>query len=1038
MLPIKPYIAGNPVGETAAFIGRKDIQKAVLRVLADRHKNALVLFGQRRIGKTSALQYLEVELSAHDNYHPVYFDLQDKASLTLGQVLRDLAKSISISLGIKISKLGNDPETEFQDSWLPDKLNQFPENKSLVILFDEFDVLADPEAAQAVSSFFPYFRQLMSAHRQKLQFVFVMGRNIDDLSSIALSLFKGVDSRRVSLLSKADTFKLIELSQDNQTLKWTKPAKERVWQLTHGHPFLAQQLCAHIWDAAYEEEPNAPPEIKPAAVNAAASATLESSGSSLEWIWDGLPPAERVVISALAEAGTGPISQAQLEQILQSSGVRVVIRELQNAPKLLIHWDLIEAVDGEKDTYQFRVEIFRQWLAANKPLQRVQEELDRIEPVADGYFQAGKALFRTRQLDAAIAPLKQAIGINPNHLQANEMLAEIYLSQEKYKEAEQLLEQLYEYFPNAARPRLVQTYLAQSSALEDEEQKLALLEKTLNLSPNHPAAIRGFQKIWENRADEAVQNKNWDEALEAYKKIDSTEGIERVKEAIREAELERGASAEKNEDWATALDAYKKANATEAIKRAKDAIRKADLGVGVDQALALEENEKFAEAYSIIDELTKSYPAEPTLTPIKKRLEKKSKLNETYQRALGALQSDEADTAIHLFSEIIALEPKYKDAAKHLYQAVSGEDADGMEKEISFLKQKNNDLQQMINEFTKATPPSTPEKKSPSKTEPAQVGKKTEKQKIRPNSNFWNPLTYFQVFWWNLHNEKERDSLLKNYKPLASLQIVGKFSLTLFTIAAMLPYVAIIANIIESPFSVISYSYSDFVIIGLVVIYISLMVTINATKNNVSVIRVLAIGQIVYFTAHFNFLYKLNNAVALSHTFLISYFSINILFAIICSWPYVKHYVIPKSSNLFHFLPIFYFGLHIFLINDYLYLELFIIILLAIIMLSGLDDYTIYESFFVVIIISPIIIALPFSAIGYFFARDWLAENSLGNYLWLSMQGSLGNSLAMVIPLVTISNNLKKSAIALLATSFSLMLWYFLFGGFDIINTLLN
>ena len=52
-LPINPYVAGNPVGDSPAFVGRAD----VLRRAQD---NAIVLYGQRRIGKTSILQHLAV------------------------------------------------------------------------------------------------------------------------------------------------------------------------------------------------------------------------------------------------------------------------------------------------------------------------------------------------------------------------------------------------------------------------------------------------------------------------------------------------------------------------------------------------------------------------------------------------------------------------------------------------------------------------------------------------------------------------------------------------------------------------------------------------------------------------------------------------------------------------------------------------------------------------------------------------------------------------------------------------------------------
>lgn len=65
-----------------------------------------------------------------------------------------------------------------------------------------------------------------------------------------------------------------------------------------------------------------------------------------------------------AEAGPDPISQAGSEHLLQESGVRVVIRELQNTPRLLQDWDLIEPADG---AIRFRVELLRRWLEEHKP-----------------------------------------------------------------------------------------------------------------------------------------------------------------------------------------------------------------------------------------------------------------------------------------------------------------------------------------------------------------------------------------------------------------------------------------------------------------------------------------------------------------------------------------------------------------------------------------------------------------------------------------------------------------------------------------------
>jgi branched-chain amino acid transport system substrate-binding protein len=142
-----PYIAGNPVGNTDAFVGRDDILREVLRVLRQPEQNAIMLYGQRRIGKTSVLQYLLKRLPQEGNYRPVYFDLQDKAALPLGRVLAELARTLASELNLPIPDLGKDPEIAFRRDWLPNLLADLPVDTSLVLLFDEFDVVAGAKSS---------------------------------------------------------------------------------------------------------------------------------------------------------------------------------------------------------------------------------------------------------------------------------------------------------------------------------------------------------------------------------------------------------------------------------------------------------------------------------------------------------------------------------------------------------------------------------------------------------------------------------------------------------------------------------------------------------------------------------------------------------------------------------------------------------------------------------------------------------------------------------------------------------------------------
>jgi tetratricopeptide (TPR) repeat protein len=630
-LRANPYVAGNPVGDSAAFVGRADVLREVLRVLRRPQDNAVVLYGQRRVGKTSILQHLAAWLSRRGPYRLVYFDLQDKAAWPLGRVLQELARTVASALDEPDPDLGPDPETAFREGWLPATLGDLPDGCSLVLLFDEFDVLADPKAEQAAAAFFPYLRGLLTSDPRRLQFIFVIGRNVDDLDNIALSLFKGAPARRVSLLSEEDTAVLVRLSQANGTLRWPDDAVRRVEQLTHGHPFLTQQLCSCLWERAHDEEPDEPPTVTPEDVDSAVSSALEAGRNALEWLWNGLPPAERVVASALAEAGPDPITQEELEQLLRESGVRVVIRELQNAPQLLQEWDLIEPADGG---YCFRVELLRRWIAEHKPLRRVQEELDHVEPIAESLYRAGLGFYRNEQFDRAISSLRQAVGLNPNHVRASQLLADILLAQGQPAEAQQLLERLCEYQPAAARPRLVQALLAQTRAVESEDELLALYERVLELDPTQREAANGRRRIWQQRGDTSLAEGDLEAALEAYRTIGLADEVAAVEREMR----------------------------------------RRDLAVRLVELEALERERRYQEALDLARRLAEEYAGLRDWTSDLERLERQTDLADLYQRALGALQSGDRRTAQTLLAQVVSLEPEYEDATRYLHLAVTGVD----------------------------------------------------------------------------------------------------------------------------------------------------------------------------------------------------------------------------------------------------------------------------------------------------------------------------------------------------------------------------
>ena len=193
--------------------------------------------------------------------------------------------------------------------------------------------------------------------------------------------------------------------------------------------------------------------------------------------------------------------------------------------KFLQDWDLILEQEGG---FCFRVELLRRWIAERKPLSRVQEDIDRIQPMAENLFQVAYGAYSGGDMEQASTWLKQAIGFNPNHLRANQLLGEIFLAQGNLEEARAILEALYQYQPAAAKPRLIQVLLLQATETEVEDECLGLYEKILQIDSNQIEARSKYQEIWIQRGEEALEKYeqgerdssslgNLQKALEAFK-----------------------------------------------------------------------------------------------------------------------------------------------------------------------------------------------------------------------------------------------------------------------------------------------------------------------------------------------------------------------------------------------------------------------------------------------------------------------------------------------------------------------------------------
>ncbi len=513
-----PYITTDPVSES--FVGRANIVREVVQMLNSNKDNAIVLHGQRGIGKTSLLQYLTSELSINKDHYPIYFDLSDKAALSVVELIDELALSIAHRLNQKTPNLGEHPESSFINTWLPTIL---PKNSTVILLFDELK--------NTNKTFLPYLAKVFNLKLEGLKFIFASGYNLDDLDNLGVALFKGVPPTIVvSLLNKKNTIKLVSISEKNKTLIWPTQVIDCIWRYSQGHPLLTQQICSQVWQQLHKNQSKDVPIAKIADVENVIFDVLDVSRKDLEYLWDALPPAERVIAAAIAEADKQAITDSNLEKFLYDNGIRIFIRQLQNAPRVLQDWDLLKY---SEDGYHFKVELIRRWIKEHKALRRIQDDLDHIDPIADNLYKRAFNFYKDEKFSTSINRLNEALNSNPNHLKAQQLLADILLAQGQWQRAKQHLETLYYYKPLAARSRLIQVLLKLAESTDDEDKQVQLYEQVLGLEPTQAEAINKRKAILEQCGNTALETEDFNTALKVYQKLGFKRKLTEIELKIR-------------------------------------------------------------------------------------------------------------------------------------------------------------------------------------------------------------------------------------------------------------------------------------------------------------------------------------------------------------------------------------------------------------------------------------------------------------------------------------------------------------------------
>lgn len=423
-----PFIAGMPVWGSD-FFNREDMINDVKKFICSSNQYNYLIFGQRRIGKTSFLRKLEKEICPDNNARAVYFNLQDKANVPLDQLLYELAKHIerTLDLGLNVAKgcFGKNKASDyFKYKFLPELAEKLSNAKPLVLLFDEFDVIGEAEYIQdrkitstrAYEHFVPYLAMLLEHIKEEMlpiKFIFAVGRNYKDLKQERYGqINKFNEQNELKYFDKPTIRRLLQ--QSEHTIPFTEDAINRVFELTSGQPYFTQALAYKAYDNAEGTDKN---KISMQIVDNIFPNTVKSFASGVFWIWETLFPAAQVILYlvAIIREEKTPVTEEKIRHKATNLHLGPAMPDFKKIISHLLNINFIKKIEGEE--YAFTVEFLREWIISEINLEDIQKQVVDDEDI-DFNMTNARYYFNKNDYAESLKFSESVLEIRPSHFEA--------------------------------------------------------------------------------------------------------------------------------------------------------------------------------------------------------------------------------------------------------------------------------------------------------------------------------------------------------------------------------------------------------------------------------------------------------------------------------------------------------------------------------------------------------------------------------------------------------------------------------------------
>lgn len=371
--PYAGYSGLPVVGET--FVGRADITDQIkTHWVPEGCLATLVLYGHRRMGKTSVLRNLEH--STGSTLLLVYLDMQDAGWVDhTGQLLLGFAEAVYRVVNESGLNIGTAPKEANYSGFgsghrslnnLLERIDtQITDQQRLILAIDEFEVIEDGINKKRIDAgLLPYLRSIT----QKYNWLGLIFAGLHTLEEMGRDYFSPFYSQaeyiRLGYLRYQDAIKLITQPHPDFALEYAPDLFEEIYRLTYGQPYLVQRLCWEMitkWNERFMiHGKNTPRTLTFTDLAPVLTPDFyRSAGYYFEGVWSNVTENERILMRIIAKRDYESCTSSELVHTVKDQFPKKEI-DIDKTIALLCRHDVIVKQDDE---VRFASELMRRWVA---------------------------------------------------------------------------------------------------------------------------------------------------------------------------------------------------------------------------------------------------------------------------------------------------------------------------------------------------------------------------------------------------------------------------------------------------------------------------------------------------------------------------------------------------------------------------------------------------------------------------------------------------------------------------------------------------